>query len=76
MKNIKLFMDGIQQGYRATTRDSLLFTTQSPGVPGTHLINFGGMKGWNNLDLNLAATHSFKFTVFFQNRRICSKEIS
>ena len=25
--------------------DSLLFTTQSPGVPGTHLINFGGMKG-------------------------------
>ena len=31
--------------------DSLLFTTQSPGVPGTHLINFGGMKGWNNLNL-------------------------
>ena len=26
-------------------RDSLLFTTQSPGVPGTRLINFGGMKG-------------------------------
>ena len=25
--------------------DSLLFTTQSPGVPGTHLINFDGMKG-------------------------------
>ena len=31
--------------------DSLLFTSQSPGVPGIHLINFGGMKGWNNLDL-------------------------
>ena len=26
--------------------DSLLFTIQSPGVPGTHLINFGGRKGW------------------------------
>ena len=25
--------------------DSLLVTTQSPGVPGTHLINFGMMKG-------------------------------
>ena len=45
-------MDGVQlPRYRATARDSLLFTTQSPGVSGTHLINFGGMKGWNNLDL-------------------------
>ena len=26
--------------------DSLLFTTQFPGVPGTNLINFGKMKGW------------------------------
>ena len=26
--------------------DSLLFTTQSPGVPGTHLIDLGRMKGW------------------------------
>ena len=25
--------------------DSLLFTTQSPGVTGTHLINLGRMKG-------------------------------
>ena len=25
--------------------DSLLFTIQSPGVPGTHLINFGGREG-------------------------------
>ena len=31
--------------------DSLIFTTQPPGVPGTHLINFNEMKGWNNLDL-------------------------
>ena len=31
--------------------DSLLFTTQSSGVPGTHLIKFDGMKSWNNLDL-------------------------
>ena len=30
--------------------DSLLFTAQSPGVPGTHLINFDGRKDWNNLD--------------------------
>ena len=26
--------------------DSLLFTTQFPGVPGTNLIDFGKMKGW------------------------------
>ena len=25
--------------------DSLLFTTQSPGVPGTHLTDLGRMKG-------------------------------
>ena len=32
-------MDGVQmfQGYRANTRRQ--FTTQSPGIPGTHLIN-------------------------------------
>ena len=30
---------------------SLLFTTLPPGVPGTHLINFIGVKGSNNLDL-------------------------
>ena len=46
-----LFMDGVQlsQGYR----DNSLFTTQSPGVPGTHLIDIGRMKGiW----IYLAAT--------------------
>ena len=25
--------------------DNLLFTTQSPGIPVTHLIEFGSMKG-------------------------------
>ena len=29
--------------------DSLLFTTQSPGVLGTHFIDFGRMKGIVNL---------------------------
>ena len=32
--------------------DSLFFTTQSPQVSGTRLINFDRMKGWNNLDLD------------------------
>ena len=35
--------------------DSLLFTTQFPGVPGTHLINFRRMKG----RVNLVATQWF-----------------
>ena len=30
-------------------KDSLLFTTQFPGFPGTHLINLGRMKDWVNL---------------------------
>ena len=30
--------------------DSLLFTTKSPGVPGTHLIDLGMMKGELNLE--------------------------
>ena len=43
------FMDGVQlsQGYRATTKgDSLLFTTRSPGLPGTHLVNLRRMKSF------------------------------
>ena len=41
------FMDGVQlsQGQRATKGDSLLFTTQLPGFPGSQLIDLGGMKG-------------------------------
>ena len=41
-------MDGVQlsQGERATPRRYLFFTTQSPGISGTHLINLiSGMKG-------------------------------
>ena len=40
-------MDEVQlsQGYRATQEDGLLFTTWSPAVPSTHLINIGKMKG-------------------------------
>ena len=30
-------------------RDTLLLTTKSPGIPGTHLINLRGVKGWVNL---------------------------
>ena len=44
--------------------DILLFTTQSPGVPGTHLIHLGRMKGcglpWNHpAILNLGLLDSF-----------------
>ena len=40
-------MDGVQlpQATELLKRDSLLFTTKSPGGPGTHLINLRGMKG-------------------------------
>ena len=34
-------------------RDSLIFTAQSPEVPGAHLINFSRLKDWNNLDLEV-----------------------
>ena len=34
---------------------SLLFTIQSPGVPGTQLIDLGRMKGW----VDLGATQWF-----------------
>ena len=42
-----LFMEGFNC-LRATEpqqEDNLLFTTQSPGIPVTHLIEFGSMKG-------------------------------
>ena len=46
-------MDGVNylKATEPLTEDSLFFTTQSPGVPGTRLINFSKMKDWNNLDL-------------------------
>ena len=42
-----LFMDRVQlpQGYRATSRGNLLFTTKFSEIPGTHFINLGRMKG-------------------------------
>ena len=51
MKNIKLYDPFLWMGpnclkdIEPLRGDSLLFTTQSPGVPGTHLISFGGRKG-------------------------------
>ena len=51
MKNIKLYGPILWMGpncFKDTEPlrgDSLLFTTQSPGVSDTHLINFGGRKG-------------------------------
>ena len=40
-------MDGVQlsRGCRATTRRQVTFTTKSPGVSGTHLIDLGKTKG-------------------------------
>ena len=40
---------GFDWGCRVLQGDSLLFTTNSPGSPGTHLIDLGRMKGWVNL---------------------------
>ena len=39
-------MNGVQlpQGDRVTARKQFIFITKCPGVPGTHLINFDGMK--------------------------------
>ena len=34
----------LPQDYRALKRDSLFFITESPGVPGTHLIDLRKMK--------------------------------
>ena len=47
----KLYMVGVQlsQGSEPLRRDSLLFTTKSPVIPVTHLINLVRMKGWVDL---------------------------
>ena len=50
MKNLKLYGPFLWMGLnslKATQplqEDSLLFSTQSPGVPGTYLINYDGIK--------------------------------
>ena len=57
MKNLKLYDSFLWMGFNCLKAaeplrgDSLFFTTQSPGFPGTHLINFDFMKGGNDLDL-------------------------
>ena len=57
MKKLKLYGYFLWIGFnclKATEPlwgDSFLFTTQFPGVPGTHLINVDGKKGWNNREL-------------------------
>ena len=43
------------KGTKPLQGDSLLFTTQSLGVPGTHLIDLGRVKDW----VNLTATQRF-----------------
>ena len=37
-------MDWVTEATEPLLSDSLLFTTQSPGVPGTHLLDLGKMK--------------------------------
>ena len=57
MKNLKHYSSFLWLGFnciKATEPlrwDILLFTTQSPGVRGNHLINFYLMKDWNDIDL-------------------------
>ena len=57
MKNLKLYgcFLWMEFNYLKATEslpgDSLFFAIPSPGVSGTHLINFRRIKGWNNLDL-------------------------
>ena len=58
MKNLKLYDFFLWTGFKCLKAEESLqgdslffFTTQCPWVPGTHLINFDGMKGWTNLDL-------------------------
>ena len=57
MKNLKLYGPFLWMGFNflkateALRGEGLLFIAKCPGVPGTHLINFDRMKGWNNLDL-------------------------
>ena len=52
MKNLKLYGPFLSMGFNCLKiteplrRDSLVFTTYSPGVSGTHLIDPGMMKGW------------------------------
>ena len=47
--------DQLSQGYRATTKRPFIFTTKSPGRPGTHLIDLGRVKG----SVDLGATQWF-----------------
>ena len=61
MKNLKLYIPFLRMGFnclkvtKPLRGGSLFFTTQSSGVPGTHLINPATMKG----SVDLRATQQF-----------------
>ena len=61
MKNLKLYDTFLWMGFNCLKAidplqgGSLLFSTQSLEVPGTHLINLRMMKGW----IKLGADHGF-----------------
>ena len=56
MKNLNIYGSFLWMGLNCLKAreplrgDSLFFTIQSPGVPGTHLMYFDAMKDWNKLD--------------------------
>ena len=76
-------MDGFQlsQGYRTTARRQfevfkvlVFFTTQSPGVPGTHLINFDHMKV--EITLVLKPPSGLEFgTMYWESSNLTTKII-
>ena len=47
--------DSTASGLEPLWKGSLLFTTKSLEIPGTHVIDLGRMKGW----VDLGATHGF-----------------
>ena len=70
-------MDGVQlsQGYRNSAKRHFIFTTQSPGFPASHLINFDGMKGWNNLDFETTHGEFESGTIYWESSILTTREI-
>ena len=78
LRTLRLFfMDGVQlsQGYRTTAKRQFIFITQSPGFPATHLINFDGMNGWNNLNFETTQGGFESGTMYWESSISTTREI-
>ena len=77
MKNLRLCDSFLWMGFNCLKATEPLWrdTTQSPWFPATHLVNFDGMKGWNNLDFETTQGGFESGAMYWESSILTTREI-